>query len=336
MINFAVIGLGGAGENHVRTLGEIPGVRVIHVVDVDQKKARKVAKENGVSKVSADYREALNDPDVQAVIVATPPFLRKEIVIDVAKAGKDLLCEKPLAINLKDALEMKAAVEKAGIKSMVNFGARNLPVFKRIREMIASGKYGKPMWMWVKYMLPATKGIFVPPNWFWKKETGGGHIVENAGHIIDFVNLIMGPSCEVSAITETLKFTKPCEGLKIQPNIEDIAILNLRHKNGGLSTIANGCISQGVYGINLDLTTDKCVISVRKTKEVYVEEKGIVVEKFKTKTQWNPIPFGLRTFVDYLKGKTDKIATFDEGIEMLKIAMSAYDSASKKKTVKIQ
>lgn len=335
MITFAVIGTGGAGENHIRTLSKTKGTKTKYLIDVDLPKAKKIANAYNVEKVSKDYNEALADDSVDAVIVATPPFLRKDIVIAAAKAGKNILCEKPLAINLPDALEMQKAVKKAGVTAMVNFGARNLPVFLKVRQMIESGKYGKPQWLWVKYMLPATKGIFVPPAWFWKKKTGGGHIIENAGHIFDFVNLVMGPASEVSAVVETLKFNKPCEGLKLTPDIEDIAIVNLKHKSGALSTISNGCIANGVYGINFDLTTTECVISLRKTREVYVEKNGIVVEKFRTKTQWNPIPFGLKTFVDYLKGKNVKIATFDQGIEILKLGLSAYKAAAAKKTVKV-
>lgn len=335
MITFAVIGAGGAGENHIRTLSKIKGTTLKYVIDTDLPKARKIAKTYGVPNVTKNYADALKDADVDAVIIATPPFLRKKAVLAAARAGKDILCEKPLAINLRDAVEMQKAVKKAGVTAMVNFGARNLPVFLRVRQMIESGRYGKPQWLWVKYMLPATKGIFVPPNWFWKKNTGGGHIIENAGHIFDFVNLVMGPASEVSAVVETLKFNKPCEGLKITPDIEDIAIVNVKHKSGALSTISNGCIANGVYGINFDLTTTECVISLRKTREVYVEKNGIVVEKFRTKTHWNPIPFGLRTFVDYLKGKDVKIATFDQGIEILKLGLTAYKAAVEKKTVKI-
>lgn len=336
MINIAVIGLGGAGANHAETLSQIKDVKLVMVVDKNEQLAKSIAEKCGITKFSTDFNDVLNDDSIEAVTIATPPYIRENIIIPAAKAGKHILCEKPFAINMEEALRIKQACEKAGVKFMVNFGARNLPIFSKIIKMLDSGKYGKPTWIWLKYMLPAREGIFVPPEWFWKKATGGGILIENAGHLIDFVNCIMPPAENVSATMGTLEFFEPREGIKVQPDIEDLAIMTICHQGGGITVLANGCVGNGKWGVNLDITTDKCVISIIGTKTLKVEKDGIVVEEETFDNSWAPIPFGVKKFVAFLKNETDAVAGFADGIAAMKIALGAYESTANGKTVKIK
>ncbi|MCC6682954.1 MAG: Gfo/Idh/MocA family oxidoreductase [Phycisphaeraceae bacterium] len=336
MTKIAVIGVGGAGANHANTLNGIEGVTLSMVVDQNECLAKQVSEQCGGVRYATDFHEALQDPDIIAVTVATPPSIREQIVIPAARAGKHILCEKPLAISLEQALRMQDACKNAGVKLMVNFGARNLPIFRKIKEMLDSGKYGTPEWIWLKYMTPARAGIFVPPDWFWMRETGGGFLVENAGHLLDFVNSIMPPAMDVVATTHTLEFSEAREGISVTPDVEDLALLTIRHEGGAVTSMANGCVGNGGWGVNMDIMTESHVISIRDTKNLRVEKDGIVIEAEEFKDRWNPIPYGVRRFVDFVNGLNDAVPKFDEAIAVLRIATGAYESAAVGRVVSIK
>lgn len=122
-VGFGVIGLGTFGKNHVAAYAAHPLAELIAVCDIKRELAEETAERYRV-KHYADYREMLEDPDVQAVSVATPDFLHKEPVMACAEKTKHVLCEKPLATTVKDAEEMVNAVAKAGVKLMLDFHNR--------------------------------------------------------------------------------------------------------------------------------------------------------------------------------------------------------------------
>ena len=161
-------------------------------------------------------------------------------------------------------------------------------------------------------------------------------MVENGGHILDFVRLIMGPAVEVCAMVDTLKFTKARDGLKKTPDIEDIANVILRHDGGGISVVSNGCITSGQWGVSMDIATDSHLVTLRDTMTVAVEKHGRSVWKKTFRAGWNPILYGARAFVKYLKDQTQSVAGVDDGLAALEIANAAYESSKKRRAVRIQ
>src|SRR3954464_3830307 len=115
-INVGLVGVGRMGIAYARYLSaRVPGPTLYAVSDVRAEAAEATRAECNASKAYADYRDLLGDKNVDAVVVMTPTKFHKDVVIDAARAGKAIFCEKPLSLSLEDAAAMKAAVDQTGV-----------------------------------------------------------------------------------------------------------------------------------------------------------------------------------------------------------------------------
>jgi predicted dehydrogenase len=144
-VGIAIIGAGIQGSLHAHIVSQNPYAELIAIIDKVEEKAKKLAIECKAKKYYADYDIALEDPNIHAVIVATPDFLHKEPVIKSIKAKKHVLCEKPLATNVNDAYEMVKESELNNVKLMVGFEQRFNPIFVKLKQVIDEGEIGIPL-----------------------------------------------------------------------------------------------------------------------------------------------------------------------------------------------
>jgi len=142
-LRVGVIGVGAMGSIHAEHLAtRIPGARLEAVAEVRRKRAKSVGERFGVSKVYAEATQLIADPDIDAVVVATLRALHPKLIIDAARAGKHIFCEKPLGSTLKECDAALAAVSKAGVKLQIGFHRRFDPSFAAVRDTIARGGIG--------------------------------------------------------------------------------------------------------------------------------------------------------------------------------------------------
>ena len=138
------VGLGGLGATHARNLGgRIPGAELVRVVDLDAARAAAFADELGVA-WSTDYEALLEDPGVEAVVIATPTALHAEMIERAARAGKHVFTEKPVALTRESALSALAAAREAGIALQVGFHRRFDPDWREAKRRIDAGELGEP------------------------------------------------------------------------------------------------------------------------------------------------------------------------------------------------
>ncbi|MHC4714757.1 MAG: Gfo/Idh/MocA family protein, partial [Planctomycetota bacterium] len=140
-INTAVVGAGILGEVHAKAYSEYHRSRLLWVCDIDVKRARKLARKHRC-KWTTDAADIAGDGDVHAVSVATPDFAHADIVMIMLKAGKDVLCEKPLATEAAEARRMVKEARKRGLRLMVDFQNRWNPLFVEAKKQIDSGVFG--------------------------------------------------------------------------------------------------------------------------------------------------------------------------------------------------
>jgi len=144
-VTVAVIGAGRIGAYHAETLaGRLPGVRLQAVADPNEEAARRLLARLDREDVRyvRDYQELLTDPDLEAVVVATPGPTHPEVIIAAAEAGKHVFCEKPLAYTLEEADRALAAVARAGVLLQIGFQRRFDAGFQRARALVAEGALG--------------------------------------------------------------------------------------------------------------------------------------------------------------------------------------------------
>src|SRR5271155_3081875 len=144
-LGIAIIGCGAiALANHLPGFALCPDTAVVALCDSDPATRERAGAKTGITNLYADHRELLKRDDVQAVVIATPNFTHCRIALDAAAAGKHLLCEKPLALNLHDAVAMAKAADAAGGGDMTAFTYRFVPAMRYADHLIRSGDIGRP------------------------------------------------------------------------------------------------------------------------------------------------------------------------------------------------
>jgi predicted dehydrogenase len=144
-LKVGVIGIGFQGRRHAESYSMLKDAELVAICDFDKKKAQMAAKEFDVPNVYVDYTEMLENPEIEAVSVATPDHLHREPVVDSIKAGKHVLCEKPLATTLEDVDAMIAAWKQSDVKFMVSFENRWNPPFRNAKRIVEKGEIGQPI-----------------------------------------------------------------------------------------------------------------------------------------------------------------------------------------------
>src|ERR1700754_3861052 len=142
MVGMAVLGCGRIGRMHARNLSQHPKVELISVFDIVSKSATDTAAELGV-KASPSVDEILADPKVQAVLIATSTDTHVPLITASVKAGKAVLCEKPIDLDLQRARQGWQQIEKLNPVIMIGFNRRFDPSFRSLRDRLRAGEIGK-------------------------------------------------------------------------------------------------------------------------------------------------------------------------------------------------
>jgi predicted dehydrogenase len=198
MINAAIVGLGWWGKNIADAVqGKSTKLRFVHGVTQELDATREYAKAKGF-KLSTTLEEALADPAVQAVVLATPHSLHCQQVMQVAAAGKAVFCEKPLSLTRADAARAVAACKKAGVPIGVGQNKRFWPSMAELRRVVASGALGRVMHVEGHYSNEHSTKFFAP----WRDlpaETPGAGMTGTGIHILDAFANIAGPAEQLTA-----------------------------------------------------------------------------------------------------------------------------------------
>ena len=186
-VGVGLIGCGTWGRVHARTYAAHDAVDFVAACDLDARRAVEFAQSFGARRQYSDWHDVVNDPEIQAVSIATPDFAHGEIVLAALRAGKDILVEKPLATSVEECENILAARERAGVKLMVDFHNRwNLP-FVNLQSMLAAGDLGKLQMMNIRL----NDTLYVPTEMLsWAKRSSPAHFL--GAHLVDLVRWLSG------------------------------------------------------------------------------------------------------------------------------------------------
>jgi myo-inositol 2-dehydrogenase/D-chiro-inositol 1-dehydrogenase len=176
-IGVAVVGVGFVGgQAHVPSFKKIEGSELVALVDMVEKLVKPLAEQNGV-KYYLDFDKALEDPKIQAVVLAVPTPVHFDLAMKAIKKGKHVLCEMPLAPTVEKAKELQKAAEKAKVMLMPDLQFRFAPIYTKTKEMIESGMIGKPIAFHFREFIPASAIAKQWPagSWAWNIEKSGGY-----------------------------------------------------------------------------------------------------------------------------------------------------------------
>jgi predicted dehydrogenase len=215
-------------------------------------KAQSFATNWGYQSIETDWRKLLERKDIDAIDICTPNNIHKEISIAAAKAGKMILCEKPLAMNAAEGEEMCQAVEKAGVANMVWYNYRRVPAVTLAKQIIDSGKLGRIFHYRANFLQDWTINADVPQGgaatWRLDVEAAGSGVTGDLlAHCIDTALWLNGSIKDVSAMTETfVKERVHAETGKKQPvGIDDACSFFCHFNNGSLGLFESTRYARG-------------------------------------------------------------------------------------------
>lgn len=226
---FGIIGCGVGATFHLKGIRSAQNAKVAAVADMEIRKAEKFAKENNIPVWYDDYRKLLNRLDIEIVCICAPSGLHSDLAVEAAKAGKHIICEKPMDISLPAADRMINAAEQAKIKLGIVLQWRTYETFQKVRQAVQEGWLGKMVLgdAYLKYY--RAQGYYDSAEWrgTWAMD-GGGALMNQGIHGIDILQWIMGDVYTVYARADHL--VRNIE-------VEDTAVAIVTYKNGAYGTI---------------------------------------------------------------------------------------------------
>lgn len=215
-INVALVGHKFMGRTHTHAITDAPiffdlGVEINKkIICANEDSVFDVAKRWGWEKAVLDWREIIEDKEIDSVSIAAPSKVHAEIAIAAAKAGKHVFCEKPLALDMEDAEAMVKAVEEAGVVNMVGFNFRRVPALCLAKQLIEEGVLGELYHfraIWSQDWLTDPK---FPIAWRLKKALAGyGTHGDLGAHLIDIARFLVGDIDEVCCVQKTFNKMRP-------------------------------------------------------------------------------------------------------------------------------
>lgn len=342
---FGIIGCGMIARFHARAIADIRGAKLVGCFDQHFPAAEKLESEFGC-RAHKTLKSMLDDPDVTVVTIGTPSGAHMEPAVEAARAGKHVIVEKPLEINLRRCDRIINACEKAGVQLATIFPSRFHESAQLIKRAIDKGRFGKLSLgdAYVKWY--RTQEYYDSGAWrgTWALD-GGGALMNQAIHSVDLLTWLMGPVEEICAHTALLAHKRI--------EVEDVAAASLRFANGALGSIEattaaypgslkkieiHGSTGSAIM-VEEDITTWEFAKQTASDKKLLERMAG------KTKTGGgaaDPTAIGhhghTAQFKDVLKAiKSGKPSSIDghEGRRSVEIILAIYKAAQSGKTVQL-
>ncbi|MCP4135049.1 MAG: inositol 2-dehydrogenase [bacterium] len=328
-----IIGVGRIGKLHTESItGNIPDVRVKTVADKfmnDDTKAWALSK--GINNTSSDYRDILDDPEIDAVLICSSTDTHAQFIKEAAQAGKHIFCEKPVDSDINRIKETLKIVEEAGVKFQIGFNRRFDHNFKAIKKAVTDGKIGEP------HIIKITSRDPEPPNPAYI-HLSGGMFMDMTIHDFDMARFLSGSEVE-EIFVQGAVLVDPEIGK--QGDI-DTAIISMKFANGAIGSIDNS--RKAVYGYDQRAEVFGSKGSVHSKNDtlstaVISTEEGIVEEK--------PLFFFLERYMDsFVQEMKEFFIAIDtdgdvpvgavDAIRPVQIAEAAMESMKTGLPVKIQ
>jgi len=329
-LNIGVIGAGAISSAHLAAYRELPEANLYVVCDVIEKKARRAAENFGAERWCTDYVEVLEDSKVDVVDICLPHYLHAKVVIDAARYGKDIICEKPIAITVEEGLEMVKNARKNGVKFMVAHNQRFLPTSQELKKLIEEEILGDIYAIYVRYLRDLTRKRVEMSPWMADPKKAGGGIVIGVGiHMVDLLKWVLEPIVEVSAVlTRFLDYL----------DVEDNAVIDFRMTGGTVGSITlswTARIPEESRGEILVLGDKGSVVvdQFNNIMKVFLKGGKLEVKKLPHISTYKA---EIKAFLDCIINDEPEPVPAEEALDSLCIIQAIYNSARVGKRVKVQ
>jgi len=249
----AIIGAGAVAKSYLDFFSNCPETKLIAVADPDKRIQNGIRNVYNLEKVTEDYRNFLSDKDIDVVVVCTPHHLHYPVIKDALAAGKDVFCEKPLTVSVKQADDLIDEAKERNKKLYVMLNMRFDKRHRKLKQLILDGEIGRPFLARASYLGYEVERLIDPCHWKGSKDRAGGGVLLDGGyHLIDLLNWLFGRAKYVQANGGQLVIDVANKG-------EDNVILIIEYASGIVAeltvsfTVHNqGCLSSPTLMLQID------------------------------------------------------------------------------------
>lgn len=344
-LRIGIIGCGGIAQTHIGYLKKHPGVSIVCGADIRPAALEHMKSAHGVELLYEDYNKMLAEVGdaVDAISVCTPNGVHAPAAIAAANAGKHVLCEKPMAMNAKDAQEMADVAKKNGVEFIIGFQHRYEPRSKQLRDMVAAGHFGKILY--VRAQALRRRGI---PNWgvFGRKELqGGGPLIDIGVHILEASHSIIGTPKPVSATGNTFTYlgNTKSDVVSTWPNwdhetytVEDLAVGMIRFDTGTMLTLESSFVAHIPEDVfNIQIMGEKAG-AIWSSSEIFTDYNDYMINsKTPYVGRWDMWEYKMRHFVEVVRDGRPNEAPAEHGVMVQKMLDGIYAASAAGKEVAI-
>lgn len=336
-VRVGLVGTSGWSEfSYLQNLEDFELGKFVSISGRNEERLNELADKYSIEHRFTDWRELINSGTVDAIVVATPDRLHHDIVLEAVRAGLHVMCEKPLAMNLKDAQEMFHAVNGTNLIHNVMFTWRNLPLFRRVKEVLESKALGDIYHFDIRFNMGWASDLEY--QWRLDGDEGTGALGDLGVHEIDLIHWLLGPVTSVYADTEH-SVTRKKSGVAVTP-INDSAVMVLELANGakGIATVSV-VFEQGdrnmdqrimIYGSEGSLEGTLITEGAEAGMKLWLGKKGGTTEVEELGTDaWSHMKrelVGVRQFVANVASGKQSGPDFGDGLAAQRVLEAAFES----------
>jgi predicted dehydrogenase len=320
-LGLGVIGCGNMGASLATSAAMLDNAQVLCVSDVDEAKGKELAGKLGVD-YEPEYRRMLGREDVEAVLIASPPFLHAEMAVAAAEAGVHVFSEKPMSPTLEGCDAMIAAAHEHGVRLGIGLVCHYHAAHSQIREIACSGEIGTPVCMTV-HRLGGGWGRVWEVSWRAKQALSGGTLMEVNAHEIDFMRWVLGDVRRVYAAGGQYR--------ERGTDYPDVALVSLTFASGAVGSLHSSQVSAlGSYGGRLDGTEGSVTFPA-----IWGRDAALTIKRFDGEARTlpiaeiavpHPVAEEIRRFVAAVQNGEEPPVGGAEGRAATEVALAAYRS----------
>jgi len=348
-----IIGVGFGAQVHVPGLRS-EGWEVAAICSRTREKAEKAAADGGIADIYTDPMELIRRDDLAAVSIITPPAAHHALSIAALRAGKHVLCEKPFALEAKQAREMLDAAEKSRRTAMIVHEFRHTPQRAYIKQVLNEGYIGKFQLCTIelfldRYVSPQPR----PLTWMAYKSEGGGLLGALGSHYIDGLRYWFGEVASVSGRLATLRpeLVDTATGKKVEAETDDTFSLTLTFKNGGMATMIASFATTPTRGAKIVVMGDDGTLIAEQPGPnplengvVVASRNGAPLRELETPPQYTPFTDArdhrltafrllVRDFNAGVEEGTSPAPNFTDGLRCQQVLDAVHESSESGRTV---
>jgi len=332
-IKTGILGVGRIGKIHAENIKRfIPQAEIKTIADIYIDQAKDWANNMGITNLTKDSEKVINDPEIDAIFICSPTDTHSKYIIEAARVGKDIFCEKPIALDIGKIKEAIKVVQDSGIKFQIGFNRRFDHNFKRVHDLIKGGKIG------IINLLKITSWDPRPPPLEYSKVCGG-IFLDMTIHDFDMARFLSG-----SEVTEVYANAT----VRVDPDIGEVcadydtAIISLKFENGAIGVIDNCRKSSHGYDQRVEVLGSEGTVAILNdtpSTAILSTDQGVCYEK--------PLYFFLQrykgAYIDEIKefysaiteDRKPSVGVID-GLKPVEIGMAALKSAREGRPIKIE